>query len=182
MPLRNSHKRPQRPSTPQLILEHLPKEVVQKHVLWVKLLAQIQILPQRLLVARLRIPQDRRLNSLVDMRNSTVLNRQLAERPSEILPPDVLGIVVLRVDDNHVRVPAARQKRVCVLLDEVHDCRQGDQEVSLDAEAVEELSVGMHHSWPVGFREGPVVELEVRVVLAVEDAAVVRVDDEFASA
>ena len=67
------------------------------------------------------------------------------------------------------------------MLDEVDDCREGDQEVSLFAEAREEEPVSAHHGWPVCFGEGPVVEFEVGVVLGVQDAAVVGVDDEFAA-
>ena len=116
------------------------------------------------------------------MRDSAVLDRQLAKRPPELDPPRIARIVVLRVHDYHVRVPAARQEGGGVLLDEVYDRRQRDQKVSLFAEAREELSVSAHHARPVCFGECPVVELEVRVVLGVQDAAVVGVDDEFAAA
>ena len=116
------------------------------------------------------------------MRDAAVLNRQLAKCPPELFPPGIARIVMLRVYDDHVRVPATGQERVSVLLDEVHDRRQRDEEVSFFTETLQQLAVGAHHVWPVCFGERPIVELKVGVVLGVQNSAVVGVDDKFAAA
>ena len=102
-----------------------------------------------------------------------MLDRQFSESLAEQFPLDIARIVVLGVDDDHVRMSAAGEQRVVVFLDEVDDGGEGDEEVVLGSEAVEQGSVGADHARPVGFGERPVVELEVGVVLGVQDAAVV---------
>ena len=81
--------------------------LIEEHILRIKLLPQLEILLQSLLITRPRIILLRSVHSLVNMRDTTMLDGHFAESRAELLPFRVLGVVVLWVDDYHVGILAA---------------------------------------------------------------------------
>ncbi|KAH0389301.1 hypothetical protein KCU92_g227, partial [Aureobasidium melanogenum] len=92
------------PSNPLLhtTLKHSRKEIIHEHTLRIKLLPLLQIPLQRILITSLRKPLNRPIPSLIDMRNATMLFRNLRKRKTKLQPFWISRILIFRIDGHHV--------------------------------------------------------------------------------